>query len=106
MYSNTCKLCLFKCDPDDEGFDLCENIEELRKIVEEIFHSQVRKFFPLIDLNILLIWNRIYRSTSHSTRLGLCVVPAMTSYEVSTSIMCLSWKIRSDTKERSLAKII
>lgn len=43
MYTNTCKLCLFKCDPDDEGFDLCDNIEELRKIVEDIFHNQVTK---------------------------------------------------------------
>lgn len=42
MYTSTCKLCFFKCDPDDVGFDLCDNIEELQKIIEEIFNKQVR----------------------------------------------------------------
>ncbi|XP_063706062.1 transcription factor grauzone-like isoform X2 [Culicoides brevitarsis] len=40
MFKTTCKLCLFKCDPDDDD-DLCENIEELRKIVKDIFHSKI-----------------------------------------------------------------
>lgn len=50
MYKNTCKLCLFKCDPDDEGLDLCEDIQELRKIVKEIFHNRV-----LLIINSFLI---------------------------------------------------
>uniref|UniRef100_A0A336LUR8 CSON005343 protein n=1 Tax=Culicoides sonorensis TaxID=179676 RepID=A0A336LUR8_CULSO len=41
MYTNTCKLCLFKCDPDDDEGLLRETVDELRKIIDEIFNNKI-----------------------------------------------------------------